>query len=143
MPRHPPCALSSLIVSSLDSCFTKRIFQYAALLSKRILPFSCSRFTSLCGFQGALLPESLRLSEPDKSLRDFSGSLVFGHSSASSKPFPSISLQSKALQCRGGATKRCAVCSDAVVGSSGLEPPTSRLSGVRSNRLSYEPTWWR
>ena len=27
-----------------------------------------------------------------------------------------------------------------VVGSSGLEPPTSRLSGVRSNHLSYEPT---
>ena len=25
------------------------------------------------------------------------------------------------------------------VGSSGLEPPTSRLSGARSNRLSYEP----
>ncbi len=29
-----------------------------------------------------------------------------------------------------------------VVGSSGLEPPTSRLSGVRSNRLSYEPPFW-
>ena len=28
-----------------------------------------------------------------------------------------------------------------VVGSSGLEPPTSRLSGVRSNHLSYEPTF--
>ena len=27
----------------------------------------------------------------------------------------------------------------ALVGSSGLEPPTSRLSGVRSNHLSYEP----
>ena len=27
----------------------------------------------------------------------------------------------------------------AVVGLSGLEPPTSRLSGVRSNRLSYKP----
>ena len=26
-----------------------------------------------------------------------------------------------------------------LVGLSGLEPPTSRLSGVRSNRLSYEP----
>ena len=27
-----------------------------------------------------------------------------------------------------------------LVGLSGLEPPTSRLSGVRSNRLSYRPT---
>ena len=26
-----------------------------------------------------------------------------------------------------------------VLGSSGLEPPTSRLSGARSNQLSYEP----
>ena len=29
-----------------------------------------------------------------------------------------------------------------VVGLSGLEPPTSRLSGVRSNRLSYKPVWF-
>ena len=29
--------------------------------------------------------------------------------------------------------------SDIKVGLSGLEPPTSRLSGVRSNRLSYKP----
>ena len=28
-----------------------------------------------------------------------------------------------------------------VVGLSGLEPPTSRLSGARSNLLSYEPMW--
>ena len=28
-----------------------------------------------------------------------------------------------------------------MVGSSGLEPPTSRLSGARSNLLSYEPIW--
>ena len=26
-----------------------------------------------------------------------------------------------------------------LVGPSGLEPPTSRLSGARSNHLSYEP----
>ena len=29
-----------------------------------------------------------------------------------------------------------------LVGSRGLEPPTSRLSGVRSNHLSYEPKSW-
>ena len=30
-----------------------------------------------------------------------------------------------------------------LVGSSGFEPPTLRLSGARSNHLSYEPIWWR
>ena len=28
-----------------------------------------------------------------------------------------------------------------MVGIGGLEPPTSRLSGVRSNHLSYTPTF--
>ena len=30
-----------------------------------------------------------------------------------------------------------------LVGSNGLGPSTSRLSGVCSNQLSYEPIWWR
>ena len=30
-----------------------------------------------------------------------------------------------------------------MVGPSGLEPPTSRLSVVRSSQLSYGPVWWR
>ena len=29
-----------------------------------------------------------------------------------------------------------------LVGPSGLEPPTSCLSGTRSNHLSYEPMWF-
>ncbi len=35
-----------------------------------------------------------------------------------------------------GRTHRCCL---PPLGLSGLEPPTSRLSGVRSNRLSYKP----
>ena len=31
----------------------------------------------------------------------------------------------------------------ALVGQSGLEPPTSRLSVVCSSQLSYWPIWWR
>ncbi len=29
-----------------------------------------------------------------------------------------------------------------MMGLSGLEPPTSRVSGVRSNRLSYKPSFY-
>ena len=32
------------------------------------------------------------------------------------------------------------VCLGVMVGRGGLEPPTSRLSGVRSNHLSYRPS---
>ena len=36
-------------------------------------------------------------------------------------------------------------CTFVLVGPSGLEPPTSCLSGTRSNLLSYDPVWlvWR
>ena len=34
----------------------------------------------------------------------------------------------------------CILCMLPPVGLSGLEPPTSRLSGVRSNQLSYKPS---
>ena len=33
--------------------------------------------------------------------------------------------------------------SSVLVGQSGLEPPTSRLSVVCSSQLSYWPMWWR
>ena len=38
-------------------------------------------------------------------------------------------------------SSRYAVFKVHLVGSSGLEPPTSRLSGARSNHLSYEPSF--
>ena len=37
----------------------------------------------------------------------------------------------------------CSICFNSLmVGWSGLEPPTSRLSGVCSNLLSYKPMWF-
>ena len=42
------------------------------------------------------------------------------------------------LQCPAHLSAPC-FSRNLLVGSSGLEPPTSRLSGVRSNHLSYEP----
>ena len=36
---------------------------------------------------------------------------------------------------------RCDLLLSQLVGSNGLEPSTSRLSGVRSNHLSYEPVF--
>ena len=35
---------------------------------------------------------------------------------------------------------KCDIPSNLMVGLGGLEPATSRLSGVRSNHLSYRPT---
>ena len=37
---------------------------------------------------------------------------------------------------------QCSLELSFLVGTSGLEPPTSRLSGVRSNHLSYAPISW-
>ena len=48
--------------------------------------------------------------------------------------FPSLSFQYLFIFSSAGP-----LCLPAM-GLSGLEPPTSRLSGVRSNRLSYKPT---
>ena len=42
-----------------------------------------------------------------------------------------------------GASFDARVLKKELVGSNGLEPSTSRLSGVCSNQLSYEPMWWR
>ena len=47
-----------------------------------------------------------------------------------------FSLRAKRIGIRG---EQKNVKQPKMVGSSGLEPPTSRLSGVRSNHLSYEP----
>ena len=54
---------------------------------------------------------------------------IFGFQGTKFSGFPLMGLSGHYLQSEGFPP----------VGLSGLEPPTSRLSGVRSNRLSYKP----
>ena len=84
------------------------------------------------------------------SLFSFQGALSHGqfHCSQAFRKFrPAKPLRLPSSVCRGfHLLFSCELPRDvyasimlALVGLSGLEPPTSRLSGVRSNRLSYKP----
>ena len=55
----------------------------------------------------------------------------------------SVSLNFCQLTAALASLRPFAHAGSALVGSSGLEPPTSRLSGARSNLLSYEPMYDR
>ena len=57
------------------------------------------------------------------------------------KTYPFATLREKPLSLCNGFVFRLS----SMVGPSGLEPPTSCLSGTRSNLLSYDPMWlvWR
>ena len=122
VPRHSPCALSCLTFSPRDSILH---------LPTRSRVY-CS---SHCGV--ALAPPYRPLSI---SLQLFLRSLypVF------KVPRSGMPLTAFRALFRGRALpppRR--PLSRAVVGSNGFEPSTSRLSGARSNQLSYEPIWWR
>ena len=168
VPRHSPYALSSLTMffsrdsSVLQLRFRRRssgssrkvlilrsnhlvlfetVFTVSWVFPSTIIYCSCYpkifyHFTFTCAlfsFQGTC--------EPFGSLGNFEIIFVF--------------LVRRAMLLH--ALERKAEMSQNLVGSSGLEPPTSRLSGVRSNLLSYEPIhvtevlplsifspfWWR
>ena len=63
------------------------------------------------------------------SIFGFQGTMGLSGHYLQSEGFPLMGLSGHYLQSEGFP----------LVGLSGLEPPTSRLSGVRSNRLSYKP----
>ena len=57
-----------------------------------------------------------------------------------SLPMQSLFFHHPSIMCL--CTGRCYLCVHCtLVGPSGLEPPTSCLSGTRSNLLSYDPSW--
>ena len=128
MPRHSPYALFSLIflLLRLDLTSLKRKLYYPFLFLK----FS-SFFDSLYAVFNVLSQPSAgtHLSVPMPlfgtwfgGLSDFGLVLAYARNKRSLFPLR-LTYTHKVY----------------MVGSSGLEPPTSRLSGARSNRLSYEP----
>ena len=141
VPRHSPCALCSLTMhcSPLqasahrdDSCYVFRLIvvSYPLLLIVTLLSNLISQlFLSLFNFQGAI-----------RFVKAFVGMTpkTSGPSSLSALPHFSMGPVAFFLLTFSFSRKK-----KQVVGTSGLEPPTSRLSGARSNQLSYAPLWWR
>ena len=130
VPRHPPCALLCLTLP-----FSRLAWRYLGV--SRISPGFCLVCMSPCfpafwhactclAF-GTLLHVSV-LHVPLGCLVYLVFDLIF-------KIFFSVfGFQGASLSLAGH------FCPFGQMGLSGLEPPTSRLSGVRSNRLSYKPS---
>ena len=111
VPRHSPCTLCSLTCDL--SFFTRRKCRFTLFGSFLIYLLFCFTLSSLFSFQGT--SESL-------------STLMVGSSSSHTPLLAYVFLSLAPTEPFGS-----------LVGSSGFEPPTSRLSGVRSNQLSYEP----
>ena len=154
MPRHSPCALvrlNFLLYFSFIACsrffelleFHKTNNFFRLLLNssvKRFYPFAfwiSSTFRWNCIFTqiGKTLMILTWLISKSKSL--LSSYLFVSYSSIY---FIRFSMNILDFARSIGTHKPFFGCRHCrLVGSSGLEPPTSRLSGARSNHLSYEP----
>ena len=147
MPRHSPCALSSLTYRrshsdlSENSWFSLRIMQalQRSKLYVTLHPFGCCSTINLFPLclhrETSLLPYLLlshcSVFKVQIAVRKLS--LVSG---TASNRFCSQILRSD-LSIRSSNPK-----ANRLVGPSGLEPPTLRLSVVRSSQLSYGPSSW-
>ena len=129
VPRHPPCALTSL-TSFTGSLRLQVLANHAQItfgffLLAKIIVFPII-FTLKITFDFSLLYSVLKVQSRDSNPR-----LFFEKFGVFFQP-PHTAV------CKGEKTPNY----QKMVGSSGLEPPTSRLSGARSNHLSYEPILW-
>ena len=127
VPRHSPCALCSLTMCNLWFSNVIKFFTLWLLIRICSLNYPTEKLSLMNHFLSLLV-----------FLTSISQLFLFN------------------FQCSCIALSRNA-CRKRLVGTSGLEPPTSRLSGVRSNHLSYapifqvswlrpsylNPSWWR
>jgi hypothetical protein len=118
-----------------------------SLVSYRALRCLRTFILAQCQTQDAALPHSgtpqkrlVYCSLHDVSLPDVAIRRVsrLSRSSIGQEGSPSVSLPIGSLSC-SGLPLRCLRPSRGLVGREGVEPSTSRLSGVRSNHLSYRP----
>ena len=138
-PRHPPCALSSLTgISKVHSlCITQRLVfdcqrAIAAPARRAITPASAEADAK----HDARSIEAVHAKVERPSLESGGDSGARTRSLRLAKPALSQLSYIPAANRRGRPPRG----PGALVGLGGLEPPTSRLSGVRSNQLSYRPT---
>ena len=145
VPRHSPCALCSLTIAASDLSDT-------LLESSSSLDVNCILVTQFKIYSFRITIRYLALFSFQGTKHGAASGSSFSpcpHSHAVRNRFPSL-LASCAVKFVTVwiffATPRTKVrkkrknskCPN-LVGSSGLEPPTSRLSGVRSHHLRYEP----
>ena len=127
MPRHSPCALYSLtlrdilvllfgIMQAINRLLRKIVIVYPHL-------FRCSTIKIHNSFQLPLKPSVALLSSHFNTLFSFQGA-ISGFEARSQNLISQILRSNSKLD---------------LVGPSGLEPPTLRLSVVRSSQLSYGP----
>ena len=149
MPRHSPYALLSLNFQFFK--FSQNKFPY---------PFFAFRFLRLSlannwlGYHFLLFwkdhvfyfsPFLAHCSLPNLNRKDLNLSCMISHTTDSLKIFSQLSVRFFTLSFYSVFNEhffsQSAISHFLLVGLSGLEPPTSRLSGARSNLLSYKPMW--
>ena len=132
MPRHSPCALYSLtlrdiLVLLLELCRQSTgYFRKIVIVTHIFSDVPQLKFTTF--LQLPLKPSVALLSSHFNTLFSFQGAISDSFEARSQNPVSWVLRSNSKLE---------------LVGPSGLEPPTLRLSVVRSSQLSYGPVWWR
>jgi hypothetical protein len=128
MPRHSPCALYSLTLRDILVLLFGIMQAINRLLSQNCncYPhlFRCSTIKIHNSFQLPLKPSVALLSSHFNTLFSFQGAISSFFEARSQNPISWVLRSNSKLD---------------LVGPSGLEPPTLRLSVVRSSQLSYGP----
>ena len=128
MPRHSPCALYSLTLRDILVLLFGIMQAINRLLSQNCncYPhlFRCSTIKIHNSFQLPLKPSVALLSSHFNTLFSFQGAISSFFEARSQNLISQILRSNSKLD---------------LVGPSGLEPPTLRLSVVRSSQLSYGP----